>query len=543
MRKFAFSLCGVVLGFSVTATFAQPTSDGVRSNEQRVLRFAAADRDGGGPTHVFAVGSNLVAIVDPFSGGVHVINAESGARAGVCALPADWRPWRLVRGGGVIRVVNEAETETIDVILQRIADPQPGCALSARPYAASTDAAVRLVRSIRTPALEIQVPTERSTIGRPLIIRSNDFELLGARELERTSENRHFIATKLAGPDDGSGKIRVSMHVLRFAGDGRLSGIITLQHDSWRKRGFDHVAILPNGHAVVMWGTKEAGFRIQTFRFGEMGVNRWNAAISTQAGIAVNQSIPTGASIGREEETGAVSEASDISTLGRRTPRQIAASAAAFVDADWTYERRGREVRTDGIHQVPFGNPPTLATWVQPLGTRRIENAASQIGVAYSYGGVDTPDSFRARVRRVLPGHIGDMLPGNACQTASDYPAGVDCSAFVWHAWGLRVCSPDRSINTSVIEQTGRHLGRCRVPNFGGLRPGDAINTVAFKHVVLVGEVEPYERSPDGVTRLVRVSEASSRCGAVCVSRYELERFHGWSMIRRANVTGSVCRW
>jgi len=452
MRKFAFGLCGVVLGLNVTASFAQPTSDGVESNAQRVLRFAAADRDGGGPTHVFAVGLDLVAIVDPFSGGIHVINAESGERAGVCALPADWRPWRLVRGGDFIRIVNEAETETIDVALHRIANPKPGCVLSARPYAASTDRAIRLVRSTRTPALEIQVPIERSPMGRPLIIRSNDFELLGARELERTNEYRHFIATKLAGPDDGSGKIRVSMHVLRFARDGRLSGIITLQHDNWRKRGFDHVAILPNGHAVVMWGTREAGFRIQTFRFGEMGVSRWNAAISTQPGIAVNQSVPTGASVGREEEAGAVSEASDISALGRRTPRQIAVSAAAFVDAYWTYERRGREIKADGIHQVPFGNPPTLAPWVQPLGTRRIEIAASQRGVAYSNGGVDTPDSFRARVRRVLPGHIGDMLPGNACQIASDYPAGVDCSAFVWHAWGLRVCSPNRSINTSVID-------------------------------------------------------------------------------------------
>jgi hypothetical protein len=60
------------------------------------------------------------------------------------------------------------------------------------------------------------------------------------------------------------------------------------------------------------------------------------------------------------------------------------------------------------------------------------------------------------------------------------------------------------------------------------LRVGDAL-LLAGHHVVLYRE----QVLVDGASLAIRVTEATSRCGAVCDSVYEIDFFHDFTLRRR----------
>ena len=56
-----------------------------------------ADRDGAGPSHIFLLRDNIVAVVDPLDGAISAYRDGESAALKTTKMPAGFRPGRLVR--------------------------------------------------------------------------------------------------------------------------------------------------------------------------------------------------------------------------------------------------------------------------------------------------------------------------------------------------------------------------------------------------------------------------------------------------------------
>ena len=146
-------------------------------------------------------------------------------------------------------------------------------------------------------------------------------------------------------------------------------------------------------------------------------------------------------------------------------------------------------------------------------------------GLPYDWGGADSIPEFRTRLERgFAAGNIGGTFWADGAERVT---AGVDCSGFVSNVWKLPTHIPTRELDNFTTP----------VAELNNMRVGDALLLTRIAptgekqgvHVVLYRE----QVSPDGASLYLRVTEATSRCGAVCDSVYENDYFQDYTLRRR----------
>jgi hypothetical protein len=138
------------------------------------------------------------------------------------------------------------------------------------------------------------------------------------------------------------------------------------------------------------------------------------------------------------------------------------------------------------------------------------------VGLPYDWGGSDSIKTFDNKLARgFLAGNIGATFWGGDHYSVT---AGVDCSGLVKNVWEL-----DDHILTADLPKATTGL-----TELNQMRIGDVF-LLAGHHVVLFRE----QVKPDGASLALKVTEASSRCGSVCDSLYEIDFLHGYKLRRR----------
>ena len=73
------------------------------------------DRDGAGPSHIFHLHDNVVVVVDPLDGFVSAYSDGQSRALKTAAMPAGFRPWRLVRQPSTVVIISENEKSRIEI--------------------------------------------------------------------------------------------------------------------------------------------------------------------------------------------------------------------------------------------------------------------------------------------------------------------------------------------------------------------------------------------------------------------------------------------
>ena len=182
---------------------------------------------------------------------------------------------------------------------------------------------------------------------------------------------------------------------------------------------------------------------------------------------------------------------------------EVVAYARRYVDAKWLARTEnvfhgedpdGVRLDTPDVGQVAGG-------W----------SVGENTGIAYQWGGFDTPETF---ARKVSLGWPAGHAERTRTSPASKHAAGIDCSGLVARSWGLarKVSTRELPALTSVL------------PGYSHLCPGDILNKVNAHVLLFAGFADP-EHSR------ARVIEAGSWRGGqwrVVESEYTvdaLERF------------------
>jgi hypothetical protein len=148
--------------------------------------------------------------------------------------------------------------------------------------------------------------------------------------------------------------------------------------------------------------------------------------------------------------------------------------AESFIQHRWQSSaknvRHGKDAKGIEIHTPDrkggHGSPPSEC-WVPD---------ADNVGVAYKWGGNDSPKSFSAGIRAGKAG--GDVYTSEkrrlGDKAVSGDAVGIDCSGFINHCWKL-----------SVRHSTHSFASICqKLPSPAALEPADIMNT-AHGHVLL----------------------------------------------------------
>ncbi len=181
--------------------------------------------------------------------------------------------------------------------------------------------------------------------------------------------------------------------------------------------------------------------------------------------------------------------------------QRVMAEADRFAQAAWRMDARN-------------ATAPCLAQY----GYRSDFAPGQQVrGVAYDWGGDDTPELF---ARKLSASYAAGSHSWNG---VSQCTTGVDCSGFVGHAWGVR---ENGKLSTASMSRVARTLGG----QWGDqLLPGDALNRPG-RHVVLYAG-----RASDG--RPI-VYEALASAGRVVRNEHT-----SWARLRRLELRrGRVLR-
>ena len=174
----------------------------------------------------------------------------------------------------------------------------------------------------------------------------------------------------------------------------------------------------------------------------------------------------------------------DLASAQSITRAESLRIAESFINHRWRASaknvRHGKD--SDGIEiHTPdrpggHGSPPSEC-WVPD---------AENVGVAYKWGGNDSPKSFSVGIRRGKAG--GDVYTSEkrrlGGKAVSGDAVGIDCSGFINHCWKL-----------SVRHSTNSFASICqKLPSPAALEPADIMNT-AHGHVLLfVKWLDPEKR-------------------------------------------------
>jgi len=471
----------------------------------------------------------VVAVVDPLDGTISAYADTHGMPVRTTKMPVGFRPWRLVRLRGSVAIISEDGRSRIEVARDQTAWPGE-FALSEHH---SGDAAYRVAPLVRTSA-GISLRPFRGAGALP-IRAIGPYYVASARELERFGDGRRYVLWKeyymSEPPSAGPGEhIKVNVYVGRFERDGTLSGLAALPIAVMSRVGFDYATILPDGTiallASIVAGGKPGPFKIYHLAFAKP--SPYLAALQKAAGRARHWAYPPPvadifpiavpkAVFVAAVEGGHSSSADAVEQTRPVPPRaELRRQMDAYRDHRWTLVEANRRnpcstMITPGV-EIGCRNQ---SRFVLPSAQERLRTPVAMRGVPYDWGGSDSLERFDDKIKRgFIAGNIGGTFWSAGSRRVT---AGVDCSGLVSNVWHL-----DHHAGTSELPDLTEPVAR-----LDRMRVGDVL-LLPDHHVALYRE----QVDLDGASIGIRVTEAASRCGAVCDSIYEIDHFQDY-MLRR----------
>lgn len=539
------------------------------------IRAAA---DGAGPSHIFRLtsdrGGDTIGVVDPLFAAIRFFRIRRGSEAlgarltpaGVCALPVDFRPWRIHQfrhhiliesmpdpgAFGHAVTVTRLRTRTIVVRRALLQDParfetaaghidasswdpadEPACGTRASSAAAASSNSAD--RPTRRNARTIVLANRRSALApaRALVVRSAANRLVSATELEPTATLRIVQAVEALPSADGV--LRTRVRLLAYArGATRPHHSLALNDSELRgKFGQKPVVVLSSGELLLM-GKQPGGS--SPFRIFSCG----NIAGPPTRGLCSDDvaASPAPAPQGRARITatgpgGGLGAAAIFANVDRLVSYRLAVDTRALPEA--CRNPAGCRIGSEAERFVPI------------RGIRLTRGVFTRRGIPYAQARVPQDldplfDTSPARLGRALagvrrgergwPGNLRDGLEGDL---------GIDCSGLVQIAWGGR---GGERLDTWGLQALSSPLAcPARLPGPEYLRAGDAIGiridtpTHLANHMVLFASALRI----DGASDSWLVLESSSGCDGVCWSVYDPSYFNGWGLYRAGGRRDAQC--
>jgi hypothetical protein len=560
--------------------------------------------DGGGPSHIFwlngpapgAGGKDIVAVVDPLFAAIRlfdvrrIVEGQNDSLSdridliGVCALPVDFRPWRIHHLKDEVRIegmpeakgdphnaavkdfstklykVNRAlvSAESLPALKKAAAlipgvdwnpaPPTKQCGELGAAGPVGRDAQFSAKRRPNFPLGTIFLtnkPTALTSV-RELEVRARTGPkegLYSAKELEPAGSSRIVQITEAV--DSADGVLRFSQRLLAYDNNSqKVTTEITFDDRFLRyKIGQRPLAVMPSGELLAMGNDRDGDFNIQSC--GKIGaIQKNNVCAGSDVVRSENDpNIPKpGDQIIADANQQAV-EKLDVGGFGAIFNR-----AKPFYTREWKVNTSGLPGECRSAAGCPIDGRPPKQAFVPLRGIRLAHGPYVQIGAPYaqtdtlgpafdfmdkssSQALAQNPDGFAAALRDVVqkgegvPGNLNDHFKGEL---------GIDCSALIQVAWngaGKNPAAADR-LSTGTLQKYGAsYICKGRLPNADFLRPGDAIGLAvksAAHHVVLYGA--PFQF--DGASYFWLVLESASACDGVCWSVYDPSFFNGWGVYR-----------
>jgi hypothetical protein len=513
-----------VLGLTCLLALLQAPAAAFTESEVR------KDHDGAGPSHIFHLHDGVVAVVDPLDGTVSAYADTHGEPVRTASIPVGFRPWRLVRLPSSVAIISEDGRSRIEVARDQTAWPRE-FALSEHH---ASDAAYRVAPLARTSA-GISLQSFRGAGALP-IRAIGPYYIASARELERFGDGRRYVLWKEyymsePSPEEPDERyINVDVYVGRFERDGTLSGLAALPIAVMSRVGFDYATILPDGTiallASIVADGKPGPFKIYHLAFAKPSAHL--GALQKAVGRVRHWAYPppladifpiaepkamTVAAVDR----GPVSGADAVDQTRPMPPRaEMRRQMDAYRDHRWTLVEANRRNPCSAMI-MPGVEVDCRRQWrfVLPSEQERLRTPVAMRGVPYDWGGSDSLERFDDKIKRgFIAGNIGGTFWSAGSRRVT---AGVDCSGLVSNVWQL-----DHHAGTSELPHLTEPVAR-----LDRMRVGDVLLRPDH-HVALYRE----QVDLDGASIGIRVTEAASRCGAVCDSVYEIDHFHDY-MLRR----------
>ena len=525
--------------------------------------------DGAGPSHIFWLNGNrsadVIGIVDPLYAAIRFYRVRRGAGtiasrlhpAGVCALPIDFRPWRVHQLGDRVliesmpdpgaagHVATPATMRTRMLVVRRrlLANPAPferaaqlidgsrwnpatapSCGVASAKTGKSGAGAPE--RTTRRGERLIQLRNARAALApaSALTVRSRGYRLFSARELEPMPGYRIVQASEALPGDDGL--IRVRYRILAYSrGRGTLAHALVLNDTELRgKLGQKPVVALPSGELLVMGKLPGEATPFRILSCGNIA--------GPPAGPCAKDSPPPQLQ-GNAVMRATVSRRAVARPLDART---IFANVARMVAYPLSVDTRGMPEACRRAEGCPVGGD--TANFVPIRGIRLTRGIFTRRGVPYAQASVpgDIDKLFAAtsaQLGRALAGvtHGARGWPGNLKDGLTG-DLGVDCSGLVQIAWGGR---GGTRLDTAGLQALTSPLAcSARLPGPEYLRPGDAIGLRIDAPVHVANHVVLFAAAMrlDGANDDWLVLESSSGCDGVCWSVYDPGYFNGWGLYR-----------
>lgn len=499
------------------------------------------EQDGAGPSHIIYLQNDYVAVVDPLDAKILAFKLCGDRRS--CADGRDNSSGRIDRSYSVGHRFGRIVRQETQIVLitedgtRKMTVPRD---VTKWPSEFNVEAHNRSDRTLTPRQLERNT-NDRLTIlpqgtSTKLPIRAiGPSYLASARELESDRDGRRYVLWKEFRFNDSrpfkvnERTIHVDVYVGRFDRDGKLTGIATIPRDKMNRIGFDYVTITPDGSALLLaslgnkkFGISQRGFvnpsQIVVRKYIELRKKRV-ASASPPPELELRDLVPPEDGPAAQDTTANRNQSAEPATARRPTTstRQFPEIMNKFRRHPWILS--DLHLRNPCEVQVVAGQPIDCADrrlFVRPPQLARLP-ARAQVGLPYDWGGDDSLEVFDAKLAKgFIAGNIGDTFWTDEKKRVT---AGVDCSGLVKNVWGLQ-----SHVETARLERFSSALSQ-----LNQLRVGD-IFLLPGKHVVLFRA----QLRPDGASLALKVTEASSRCGSVCDSVYEIDFFHGYKLRRRS---------
>jgi hypothetical protein len=469
----------------------------------------------------------VLAVVDPLEDKIVAYKVGQSSQIKEASLPNGSRPWRLVRQPDKVIIISEDEKSRIEVPRDETKWPQQFVANDhdkadprfRMPRVQRTRSGLTLVAGGGQRALSVKA------IGPNY--------LASVRELERVGNGRRYVLWKeqyFADEDDPRAKkIQVDVYVGAYDKNGKLAGLARIDRASMNRIGFDYVTILPDGTFALLASIKSGNFKIYGGKFEQP--SRLIARLQQQKGRqnywAFSPQPAALSEVIARSDTNIVESGDNTAQPVSATPVPTAkapptradyvAAMDAYRDETWTLIDKNRRSPCEGVIVDGISmSCPQKSRFVWPPREVKQPYPNPMKGLPYDWGGADSIPEFKTRLERgYAAGNIGGTFWADGAERVT---AGVDCSGFVSNVWKLATHIPTSKLDGFTTP----------VAELDKMRVGDAL-LLKGVHVVLYRE----QVMPDGASLYLRVTEATSRCGAVCDSVYEIDYFQDYTLRRR----------
>lgn len=572
--------------------------------------------DGSGPSHLFWLseveasknGTSVIGVIDPLLSAIrffyvdHLVTTQSlhsrFSKAGVCALPIDFRPWQIHQTDDIVfiesmpkpssegyrtakknftsrvyRIDRKILSESRDLARssqERIDQPgwnpqselQCGTILTASD--GSADGTVgraspfKAARGKNHPQRTIILTNDKSALapsGQLIVRAAKGNWLYNARELEPAGETR--IVQIAEGVPSRDGVLRVRQSILAYRNTSIKSELMFDETLLRSKLGFKPIAVMPSGEILAM-GMVDDVFRIQSC--GLLHENFAHAKGSfacVRSGIVnASREIPDTSPITSDNDKRGIEENNDIRNLRQLTTHRVFNNIEKIATTQWSVDTQSlpEECRSISGCIRPGGR------YVPLRGVRLTRGVYKKEGLPYAM--TDHPNLDVVRLLNSISFNSGNLT--DAFSTVSKVPTdipgnldddftndiGIDCSALLQFAWGAGG-SQNRTSTGDIQRRPPGYICKNRVPAIEFLRAGDAISInisatsetatglihKGANHVVLYASTVKFDNANDSWL----VQESSSSCDGVCWSVFDPSFFNGWGLYRADGQRDNSC--